>query len=66
VDVQAGLDSYWLQMHYVGFVIADISFSILGDFVMIEPIGEGDKVKAEIVNILYKDQIKYIKDEGKW
>ncbi|XP_060581931.1 probable RNA-binding protein EIF1AD [Ruditapes philippinarum] len=37
-----------------------------GDFVMIEPIGEGDKVKAEIVNILYKDQIKYIKDEGKW
>ena len=39
---------------------------ILGDYVMVEPIGEGDKVKAEIVSILYKEQIKYIKEEGKW
>ncbi|XP_053402671.1 probable RNA-binding protein EIF1AD isoform X1 [Mercenaria mercenaria] len=37
-----------------------------GDFVIIEPIDEGDKVKAEIVYILYKDQVKYIKEEGKW
>lgn len=37
-----------------------------GDFVLIEPIDEGDKVKAEIISILYKDQIKYIKEEGKW
>ncbi|KAL4238701.1 putative RNA-binding protein eif1ad [Mactra antiquata] len=37
-----------------------------GDFVLVEPISEGDKVKAEIITILYKDQIKYIKDEGKW
>ena len=33
---------------------------------MVEPIAEGDKVKAEIVNILYKEQLKYIKDEGLW
>ena len=39
---------------------------ILGDYVMVEPIGEGDKVKAEIVSILYKEQIKYIKEEGLW
>ncbi|RWS07012.1 NADH dehydrogenase [ubiquinone] 1 alpha subcomplex assembly factor 5-like protein [Dinothrombium tinctorium] len=37
-----------------------------GDFVIVEPIEEGDKVKAEIVHILLKHQIKYIKDEGKW
>ena len=40
-------------------------FSV-GDYVMVEPIDEGDKVKAEIVTILYKEQIKYIKEEGKW
>ena len=37
-----------------------------GDFVVVEPIIEGDKVKAEIVQILYKEQIKYIKDQGQW
>ncbi|XP_041353105.1 probable RNA-binding protein EIF1AD [Gigantopelta aegis] len=35
-----------------------------GDFVIVEPIKEGDRVKAEIVSILYKDQIKYIRNEG--
>ena len=43
-----------------------IQFFLPGDFVMVEPIAEGDKVKAEIVNILYKEQLKYIKDEGLW
>jgi len=37
-----------------------------GDFVLVENIEEGDKVKAEIISILYKEQIKYIKEEGKW
>lgn len=37
-----------------------------GDFVLVEPIEEGEKVKAEIISILYKDQIKYIQEEGKW
>ncbi|KAK6182866.1 hypothetical protein SNE40_010454 [Patella caerulea] len=37
-----------------------------GDFIIVNPIEEGDRVKAEIVTILYKDQIKYIKQEGKW
>lgn len=37
-----------------------------GDFLVVEPIEEGDKVKAEIVHILYKHQIKYIQDEGQW
>lgn len=37
-----------------------------GDFVVVEPIEEGDKVKAEIIQILYKEQLKYIKAEGKF
>ena len=37
-----------------------------GDFVMVEPIEEGDKVKAEITHILYKEQIKYIREEKMW
>lgn len=37
-----------------------------GDFVIVEPIEEGDRVKAEIAYILYRDQIKYIKEEGQW
>ena len=37
-----------------------------GDFVLTEPILEGDKVKAEISCILYANQIKYIKAQGKW
>lgn len=37
-----------------------------GDYVIVEPIDEGDKVRGEIVVILYKEQIKYIKEEGKW
>jgi len=37
-----------------------------GDFVVVEPIEEGGKVKAEIVRVLYKDQIKYLKQQGVW
>ena len=37
-----------------------------GDFCIVEPIEEGDKVKAEIVRILYKDQIRHIKAENSW
>jgi probable RNA-binding protein EIF1AD len=37
-----------------------------GDFVVVQPIEEGDKVKAEIVRVLYKEQIKYYKAEGAW
>ncbi|XP_071834519.1 probable RNA-binding protein EIF1AD [Apostichopus japonicus] len=37
-----------------------------GDFVIVDPISEGSKVKAEISIILYPEQIKYIKEEGKW
>ncbi|XP_784016.2 probable RNA-binding protein EIF1AD [Strongylocentrotus purpuratus] len=37
-----------------------------GDFVLADPIAEGDKVKAEIVAILYPKQIKYIKQERLW
>lgn len=37
-----------------------------GDFVVVEPIPEGDKVKAEICQVLYKDQIRYFKSEGVW
>ena len=33
---------------------------------MVTPIEEGDKVKAEISSILYKDQIRFIKSEKQW
>ena len=35
-----------------------------GDFVIVTHIEEGDKVKAEIATILYKDQIRFIKSEN--
>lgn len=31
-----------------------------GDFLLCQPIAEGDKVKAEIVHVLYKENIQYI------
>lgn len=37
-----------------------------GMFLIVEPIAEGIKVKAEIIRILYKEQINYIKSMGKW
>jgi probable RNA-binding protein EIF1AD len=37
-----------------------------GDYVIIEPIEEGNKVKAEIIHILTKEHIKYIKSQGVW
>lgn len=37
-----------------------------GDFILVEPIAEGDKVKAEIVRIMNKDSIKYFKDNNVW
>ncbi|XP_060531032.1 probable RNA-binding protein EIF1AD [Cylas formicarius] len=37
-----------------------------GDFVLVEPIEEGDKVKAEIVRILTNQHVKYFKKEKVW
>ncbi|CAL1278661.1 unnamed protein product [Larinioides sclopetarius] len=37
-----------------------------GDFVVVDPILEGVKVKGEIAIILRKDQIKHYKEEGVW
>nr|CAG4647583.1 EOG090X0KPP [Megafenestra aurita]SVE92794.1 EOG090X0KPP [Megafenestra aurita] len=37
-----------------------------GDYVLIQPIEEGEKVKAEIYAILYAEQIKYIQSQGQW
>ncbi|XP_045453409.1 probable RNA-binding protein EIF1AD [Melitaea cinxia] len=37
-----------------------------GDYVLVEPITEGDKVKAEIVKIMNKDSIKYYKENNLW
>ncbi|KAJ8912263.1 hypothetical protein NQ315_008854 [Exocentrus adspersus] len=37
-----------------------------GDFVLVEPIEEGNKVKAEIVKILSTEQIKYYKMNNVW
>ncbi|KAF7280279.1 hypothetical protein GWI33_006191 [Rhynchophorus ferrugineus] len=37
-----------------------------GDYLLIEPIKEGDKVKGEIVKILVPEHIKYFKQENVW
>ncbi|CAB4007136.1 probable RNA-binding EIF1AD [Paramuricea clavata] len=37
-----------------------------GDFVIVDPIEEGTKVRAEIAHILYPQQVKYLKKEGLW
>jgi len=37
-----------------------------GDFVVINPIKEGNKVLAEIVYVLYNKQIKYLQGERLW
>ncbi len=37
-----------------------------GDFVVVEPIAEGNKVQAEIVRILYAMQIKSLRQQGMW
>lgn len=37
-----------------------------GDYVLVEPIAEGDKVKAEIVRILSNESIKYFKENNIW
>ncbi len=49
----------------------DVFFSVkqsffLGDYVLVQDIEEGDKVKAEIVQILLKDNIKYIRSQNCW
>lgn len=37
-----------------------------GDYVLTKPIEEGEKVKAEIISILYSNQVKHIQSQGKW
>ncbi|KAJ8281641.1 hypothetical protein COCON_G00041600 [Conger conger] len=37
-----------------------------GDFVIVDPIEEGEKVKAEISFILYKDHIRHLQTIGVW
>ncbi|CAH2002370.1 unnamed protein product [Acanthoscelides obtectus] len=37
-----------------------------GDFVIVEPIKEGDKVKAEIVRIVTKEHVKLFKKDQVW
>lgn len=37
-----------------------------GDFLIVQPIEEGDKVKAEITEILTRDRINFLKKQGLW
>ncbi|XP_068226663.1 probable RNA-binding protein EIF1AD [Palaemon carinicauda] len=37
-----------------------------GNYVVTEPIPEGNKVRAEIVRILMKDHIRFLEQNGKW
>ncbi|XP_034240265.1 probable RNA-binding protein EIF1AD [Thrips palmi] len=37
-----------------------------GDFVLVEPIAEGDKVRAEMVRPVTSDYIRYLREINKW
>ncbi|KAH9515937.1 putative RNA-binding protein eif1ad [Dermatophagoides farinae] len=37
-----------------------------GDYLIVTPIEEGNKVRAEIHSILLKDHIRYLKQQNKW
>ncbi|XP_068181548.1 probable RNA-binding protein EIF1AD [Antennarius striatus] len=37
-----------------------------GNYVIVDPIEEGEKVKAEISSILYKDHIQYLQKQQHW
>ncbi len=37
-----------------------------GDYVIVDPIAEGDKVTGEIAHVLYANQIKHLKKCGLW
>lgn len=37
-----------------------------GDYVIVDPIEEGEKVKAEISFILYKDHVQYLQKQQLW
>ncbi len=37
-----------------------------GDFVIVEPIEEGDKVKAEIIHILFAEQVRDLQKRNLW
>lgn len=37
-----------------------------GDYVIVDPIEEGEKVKAEISFILYKDHVQYLQKQQYW
>lgn len=41
-------------------------FNPLGDFLIVDPIKEGQKVKAEICFVLCKDHVRSLQEEGLW
>ncbi|GAB6024447.1 Putative RNA-binding protein eif1ad [Chamberlinius hualienensis] len=63
-QVTDGLEETWLVSMPVKF--RRNCWVKRGDFVIVEPIEEGDKVKAEIVRILYKEQIQQLKKQNLW
>ena len=43
-----------------------ISPAPAGDYVIVEPIAEGQRVQAEIVHILYPAQVRHLMDSKLW
>lgn len=71
--IKRGLLKYGFLMHSIILVFLirnthGLYFTILlsGDFVIVDPIEEGDKVKGEISFILYRDHIHYLRKLGIW
>lgn len=53
---------------FILWVIIKLNFHSpsVGDYVIVDPIEEGEKVKAEISFILYKDHIHYLQKQQLW
>ena len=47
-------------------VNSSLFVTVAGDFIIIDPIEEGDKVRGEIAHVLFKDHVCHIQKEGLW
>ena len=58
--------SVWIKRGVLGLLMLVLQVSCPGDYVIVEPIAEGNRVKAEIVHILYPKHVRYLKQRDMW
>lgn len=60
--------SIWIKRGFALWsgVFRSLISQFLGDYLIVTPIEEGNKVRAEIHSILLRDQIRFIKEHNQW